>query len=80
MSKRSGILVTNLFNCASAYICEEQLQNQFLKNNIADILLPPLRSPALIVKTAAADFVMLTGRIFAFSEDYIDKNVLSRYI
>ena len=70
------MLLSNSLNVASHYITENILRNEFLANNVAEIILRALKNSAVLVKTSATNFVILTGKFEEFSSDYIDKGVL----
>lgn len=75
-SYRSSVLFSSLLNTASNYITEEPLKNEFLKNNVAEIVLRGLKNSAVIVKNSATNFILLTGKYESFSTEYIDNGVL----
>ncbi|KAL5277062.1 ARMC3.2 family protein [Megaselia abdita] len=75
-SYRSSVLFSNLLNTASNYISEDKLRNEFSKNHVAEIILRGLKNSAVIVKNAATNFILLTGKFPNFSSEYIDNGVL----
>lgn len=69
-----------LVNCASAYISEKILQTTLINGKCSKIILSCLKSVAVVLKTAAIDFIILTAKFPEYSGSYIEDGVLSLFV
>lgn len=78
-SARSTALVTNLFNTLSVFSDNRELRDELLANEFWITSLKYLRSPAIALKNAVAEFVMHTAKYREFTDYYIDDGILELY-